>query len=86
MLDLLDLCAASAAERSDLDELRRVVERTIELAPYDDERYLKAASVLLEQGRKGAALTVVRRARAVLAELGLEPSLQLLRLERSLAA
>ena len=63
-----------------------MVERTIELAPYDDARYLRAASVLLEQGRKGAALAVVRRARAALSELGLEPPLQLLRLERSLVA
>jgi DNA-binding SARP family transcriptional activator len=86
MLDLLDLCAEAAAARADLDELRRVVERTIELAPYDDARYLRAASVLLEQGRKGAALAVVRRARAALSELGLEPPLQLIRLERSLVA
>jgi DNA-binding SARP family transcriptional activator len=84
MLDLLDLCAAAAAASGDLDELRRVVERTIELAPYDDDRYLKAATVLLAQGRRGAALTVVRRARAALAELGLAPGRPLLDLERSI--
>lgn len=84
MLDLLDLCIGVAAERNDLDDLRRVFERAIELAPYDDGRYLEAASLLLEQGRKGAALTVVRRARAALAALGLEPSFQLMRLEDEL--
>jgi len=73
-------------ERSDLDELRRLVERTIELAPYDYERYLKAASALVDQGRNGAALTVVRRARTALRELGLDAPVQLVNLERSLAS
>jgi DNA-binding SARP family transcriptional activator len=86
MLELLDLCADVAAARGDLDEMRRVVERTIDLAPYEDERYLRAASVLLQQGRRGAALTVVRRARSTLAEIGLEPPLHLLRLEEAITA
>jgi len=86
MLDLLDLCAGAAAERGDLDELRRVVVRTIELAPQDDARYLRAASLLMQQGRKAAALAVVRRARAALSELGLELPLQLVRLEKDLVA
>jgi len=85
-LELLDLCASAAVERSDLDELRRLVERTIELAPYDYERYLKAASALVDQGRNGAALTVVRRARTALRELGLDAPVQLVNLERSLAS
>ena len=62
MLELLDLCATEAARRGDLDALRRAVERTIEFAPYDDVRYLRAASTLLEQGRRGEALAVVNRA------------------------
>jgi ATP/maltotriose-dependent transcriptional regulator MalT len=70
MLELLDLCAGAAAERGDLDEARRMVERTIELAPYEDDRYMKVASILHEQGRRGAALSVLRRARSTLAELG----------------
>jgi len=85
-LDLLDLCATAAVERNDLDELRRIVERTIELAPYDYERYLKAASALVDQGRTGAALTVVRRARTALGALGLDAPVQLVNLERSLAS
>ncbi|HJS94878.1 MAG TPA: BTAD domain-containing putative transcriptional regulator, partial [Solirubrobacteraceae bacterium] len=78
MLDLLDLCSAAAAQRGDLDEARRMVERTIELAPYEDDRYLKVASILHEQGRRGAALSVLRRARSTLSELGvpLPPELQ----------
>ena len=68
MLELLDVCAGAAAERGDLDEARRMVERTIELAPDDDDRYLKVVSILQEQGRRGAALSVLRRARSTLAE------------------
>lgn len=86
VLDLLDMCATEAARRGDLDTLRRVVERTIEFAPYDDFGYMRAASALLQQGRRGEALTVVRRARSALAELGLQPTAPLLDLERSIVA
>ncbi|HTV10824.1 MAG TPA: BTAD domain-containing putative transcriptional regulator [Acidimicrobiales bacterium] len=86
MLELLDLCAGDAAKRGDLDELRRTVERTIELAPYDDVRYLRAAGALLQQGRRGEALSVVDRARSAFAEIGLEPPPPLLDLERSIVA
>ncbi len=84
MLRLLDLCADVAAGRGDLDEVRTVIEMTIDLAPYDDERYLRAAGALLGQGRRGAALTVLRRARAVLADLGLQPPLRLVSLEKAI--
>jgi ATP/maltotriose-dependent transcriptional regulator MalT len=81
MIELLDLCARAAAERGDLDEARRMVERTIELAPYDDDRYLRVASILREQGRHGAAISVLRRARSTLAELGVPLPEQLRELE-----
>lgn len=86
MLDLLDLCAAAAVAGGDLDEARRMVERMVELAPDEDERYLKTASELLEHGSKGAALSVLHRARFTLSKLGVDPSPELLDLERSLAA
>ena len=86
MLDLLDLCAREAAERGDLDGLRRTVERGIELAPYDDTRYLQAVSALLRQGRRGEALSVVHRARSAFAEIGLQPPPELLDLERSIVS
>jgi DNA-binding SARP family transcriptional activator len=86
MLDLLDLCAREAVRRGDLDGLRRTVERTVELAPYDDFRYLSGASALLQQGRRGEALAVVQRARSAFAELGLDPPRPLLDLERSIVA
>jgi DNA-binding SARP family transcriptional activator len=86
LLDLLDLCATEAARRGDLDGLRRIVERTTEFAPYDDLRYLRAASTLLQQGRRGEALSVVHRARSAFAEIGLDPPRPLLDLERSIVA
>jgi hypothetical protein len=45
MLDLLDLCAEVAVERGDLDEARQMVERTIELAPYEDDRCTSVAGL-----------------------------------------
>jgi DNA-binding SARP family transcriptional activator/ATP/maltotriose-dependent transcriptional regulator MalT len=86
MLDLLDLCADVATDRGDLDETRRVVERTIELAPYDEDRYLRVALILQRQGRRGAALSVLRRARAALAQLGVDPPRALMELEERVAA
>ncbi|HMK97686.1 MAG TPA: BTAD domain-containing putative transcriptional regulator [Acidimicrobiales bacterium] len=86
MLDLLDLCAQDAVARGDLDVLRRTVERTIELAPYDDFRYLRAASAFFEQGRRGEALAVVRRARSAFSELGINPPRSLLDLEEAIVA
>jgi len=86
MLDLLDLCTTEATRRGDLDSLRRTVEKAIEFAPYDDARYLRAASALLEQGRRGEALSVVHRARSAFAELGLDPPRPPLELERSIVA
>jgi two-component SAPR family response regulator len=81
-LELLDLCTDVATESGDLDEVCRVVSLAIDFAPYEDHRYLRAATALLEQGRRGAALAVVARARAALAELGLPPPLDLVRIER----
>jgi DNA-binding SARP family transcriptional activator len=77
VLDLLDLCATAAARRGDLDEARRMVERSLEIAPLEEHRYLRVASILRDQGREGAALSVLRRARAVLAPLGIDVPLRL---------
>ncbi len=84
VLELLDLCAAAAARRGDLDDARRIVERTIELAPHEDDRYLRVAEILREQGRNGAALSVLRRARSTLDALGVPLPPQLREFEESL--
>jgi ATP/maltotriose-dependent transcriptional regulator MalT len=86
VLELLDLCAEIAVRRGDLDEARRIVERTIEIAPYDDHRYLRVASILHWQGRKGAALSVLSRARSALAQLGIDLPAPLVELERTVVA
>ncbi len=86
MLDLLDLCATSAAERGDLDEARRTVERALRLAPFEDRCYLKVARIFAKNGRRGAALSVLRRARAVLAPLGVDVPLELPGRGRAVAA
>lgn len=86
MLELLDLAVEIAIARGDLDELRRVVDLTIEVAPYDDERHVRAATALFEQGRRGAALLVLQRARRALEELGLGPSADLVSLEEAISA
>ncbi len=84
MVELLDLCASDASQRGDLDELRRIVEQSIEFNPYDDDRYLQLATTLAQEGRRGEALSVLRRARAALAEIGLAPPQALVDLETSI--
>jgi ATP/maltotriose-dependent transcriptional regulator MalT len=77
LLDLLDLCARAAALRGDLDEARRMVERALAIAPFEEDHYLEVARIFSDEGRRGAALSVVRRARDVLAPLGIDVPLEL---------
>lgn len=81
---LLDLLADAAASRGDADEALWLLERAIEHEPYDEERYLSAARVLLEAGRRGAAAMMLRRAGAMLDDLGVMPSGRHRELEREL--
>ncbi|HXL87734.1 MAG TPA: BTAD domain-containing putative transcriptional regulator [Streptosporangiaceae bacterium] len=84
-LALFDLCADWAARAGDLDEAVRCLERAIELAPDEEERYLNTARHLLTQGRGGAARRMVQRARTVVDELGVRPPVLLIRLEEQLS-
>jgi DNA-binding SARP family transcriptional activator len=81
-LALLDLCARDAAAHHQLDEACRFLERAIDLAPYEEERFLTMADHRLAQGRRGSAIAVLARARAALAELGLPATPALIDLER----
>jgi DNA-binding SARP family transcriptional activator len=83
-LGLLDLCADWAARAEDLDESVRCLERAIDLAPDEEERYLTAARHLLTQGRRGAARRMVQRARSVVEDLGVRPPAALIQLEDQL--
>jgi DNA-binding SARP family transcriptional activator len=81
-LSLLDICADAVAAIGDLDEAVRCLARAIDLAPYEEERYVAVARHLLSQGRRGAARSYVDRARAVLQELNLSPPAELVELDR----
>ena len=73
-LDLLDLLALRAQATGEVDEAARLVQRAIEVEPYDEERYVRLADLFTSQGRVGSARAVLRRARAVLDDLGLPAS------------
>jgi DNA-binding SARP family transcriptional activator len=79
-LELLDLLAEDAVERGAVDEAIRLLDRAQAAQPLDEERYLRAAELLLFQGRRGSARTLVDRAAEVRSQLGLEESARLVRL------
>jgi DNA-binding SARP family transcriptional activator/ATP/maltotriose-dependent transcriptional regulator MalT len=85
-LELIDLLAARAEASGEADEAARLVQRAIDTEPYDEERYLKLAGLFAEQGRSGSAGAVLRRAKAMLGELGIPPSPEFAATERSLTA
>jgi DNA-binding SARP family transcriptional activator len=79
-LELLDLLVDDAVDRGDVDEAIRLLDRAQEAEPLDEDRYVRAAELLLFQGRRGSAQSLVERAMAVREELGLGPSQRLTRL------
>lgn len=83
-LELLALLAADHRANGRVDDAVRLLEQAIDLDPYDEERYVVAAELRREQGRHGAAMALLARARAVVAELGLAPSPRLVEVETSL--
>ena len=74
-LRLLDLLARDAERHEQVDEAVRLLEQAIEVEPYDEDRYAKAANLLRSQGRIGSARTMLQRCRSALEELGMEPTL-----------
>jgi DNA-binding SARP family transcriptional activator len=76
-LALVDLLADDAEARGDLDEAVRQLDAGSAIEPLDERRYLRAARMLLLQGRRASARDVVRRALAVGAELDISPSAEL---------
>lgn len=84
-LSLLDLVAEGAAAEGRLDEAIGAIERAVELEPLDEDRHLRAARLFLDQGRRGAAASMLRRARRVTEELGLPPSPVVAELEARIA-
>jgi DNA-binding SARP family transcriptional activator len=81
---LLDLLAADAHHRGERNQAVAYLERAISQDPYDEERYLRGARFLFEQGRLGPARRLIDRAKAVMVELGLPASAEVINLERQL--
>lgn len=73
-LELLDLLVEDASERGEIDEAIRLLDRAIAAEPLDEDRHLRAAELLLFQGRRGSARSLVERAAAIRKELGLDVS------------
>jgi DNA-binding SARP family transcriptional activator len=85
-LALLDAAAEEARAGGDFDEAVRLAERAIELEPYDELRYVHVGRVLLGQGRRGATLSTLGRARKALSALGVAPSDAFVQLEQDARA
>src|SRR5206468_2058527 len=81
---LLDLLSADAMTRGDAEEAVRLLERALEAEPMDESRYVAAARIRIEQGRRVAARSLLRQARAVAADLGLAASAEVTDLEHRL--
>ena len=81
---VLDLLADDAAARGRPLEATAYLERAVDLQPYDEDRYLIAAELLYQLGRRGRAMLMLERARAVADELGMPPSRTYRQLEHSL--
>jgi DNA-binding SARP family transcriptional activator len=79
-LALLDLVATDARGRGSVDEALHALALAREEDPYDESRYVLAAQLLLETGRRGTAVRLAREAAAALAEIAvpLPPALQAL--------
>jgi DNA-binding SARP family transcriptional activator len=67
---LLDAAAAAAEASGQVDEALRHVERALTVDPYDEARYLRGARLLLDQGRRAAALAMLTRGAEAFARLG----------------
>jgi DNA-binding SARP family transcriptional activator/ATP/maltotriose-dependent transcriptional regulator MalT len=82
-LELLDLLAEDAVDRGDVDGAIRLLDQAQAAEPLDEDRYVRAAELLLFQGRRGSARALVERATDVRAELGLDESPRLVRLREA---
>jgi DNA-binding SARP family transcriptional activator len=85
-LALADLVADDAVERGDLDDAIHLYDSAIAAEPMDESRYVKAASALIRQGRRGTARDLVDRAVRLADELGLRLGTELVALRSELAA
>lgn len=80
-LAMHDLLAAAAESEGRLDDGIRTHLVAIEMDPTAETRYLAAARMLAEQGRRSRALQLLHDAVTALTQQGLEPSPELARFE-----
>jgi DNA-binding SARP family transcriptional activator len=85
-LELLDTLAEESERTGDLGATVRLLELAMDLDPYDESRYVRAARLLAEHGRRAAALSLLHQARVVAEEMGVPLSSTAERLVESLGA
>lgn len=85
-LALLDRLATLCAERAAVDDALQWWERALDVEPYDEDRYIAMATLLVSAGRTGPANRVVRRAQTMLDRLGVPASESLRRLATQVGA
>lgn len=73
-LELVDVVVDDAISRGELDEAARLLDAATAEDSLEESRYVRLASTLLAQGRSHRARSVLRQARALAAELNIEPS------------
>lgn len=83
-LAMHDVVADETAADGRLDDAIRSLLTALEFDPIAERRYLVAARLLAEQGRRARALLLLGEAESALADAGLEPTIELRRLERYL--
>lgn len=81
-LAVLDLLAGQAWSRHAVEEALAILESAIAIDPYDEERYLMAAAIMVEQGWHGRAVLLARRGRNAFDELGVAVPAELAAIER----
>ncbi|MGH9045919.1 MAG: BTAD domain-containing putative transcriptional regulator [Acidimicrobiales bacterium] len=83
-LAVAEVAADHACELGRLETAVRRIEGALAADPFDEHLYLKAATILADDGRTGQALSVVRRAELALAELDLTLSADIVALRTQL--
>lgn len=84
-LHLLDLLVDEARRAGDDEEALRLLQRGIEADRYEERRYLLAARILVDEGRRTRAAEMLVRAQEVAGELGVPPSDEITELARQIA-
>ena len=83
-LAVLDFLAGEAASSGNIDRAINRLEEAIFADPYDEDRYVTAITLLVQCNMRPRALDMCRRARHMLATLGVNPSAALERAESAL--